>query len=71
MKQGLESVEQLVERAGVLASLKRDYVADVRKTCMYYAGVDEFGLGLEGEANYKINDHALKQMGSWAHIPAS
>tara|TARA_R110002020_G_scaffold139097_1_gene309796 strand:- start:932 stop:2029 length:1098 start_codon:yes stop_codon:yes gene_type:complete len=71
MKQGLESVEQLVERAGVLASLKRDYVADVRKTCMYYAGNDEFGLALEDESNYKINDHALKQMGSWAHIPVS
>ena len=71
MKQGLESVEKLVERANVLASLKRDYVADVRKTYMHYDGDDVFSLGIEGEAVYSINDVALRQMGSWAHIPMS
>ena len=77
MKQGLESVEKLVERANVLASLKRDYVADVRNTFMHYDGEDAFSLtighplGISGEANYNINDVALRQMGSWAHIPMS
>ena len=55
MKQGLESVEKLVERANVLASLKRDYVADVRKTHMFYED-NEFGLCIQDEANYQIND---------------
>ena len=77
MKQGLESVEKLVERANVLASLKRDYVADVRNTFMHYDGEDAFSLtighplGISGEAVYNINDVALRQMGTWAHIPMS
>ena len=44
MKQGFESVEKLVERANVLASLKRDYEADVRNTFMHYDGEDAFSL---------------------------
>ena len=71
MKQGLESVEALFNRANKLASLKRDYVADVRKSCMYYYGEDEFGLTLGEESNYRVNDNALSQMAAWAHMPMS
>ena len=49
MKQGLESVEKLVDRANILAGLKRDYVADVRKTTMFYDGSDNFDLGIDDE----------------------
>ena len=71
MKQGLESVEALLNHANNLASLKRDYVSDVRKTSMYYYGDDEFGLALEDESNYRVNDNALSQMAAWAHMPMS
>ena len=69
MKQGLESVEALFNRANKLAGLKRDYVADVRKSCMYYYGEDEFGLELGDESNYRVSDNALSQMAAWMHMP--
>ena len=69
MKQGLESVEKLVDRANILAGLKRDYVADVRKTTMFYDGSDSFDLGIDNEINYQINETALRQLSNWAHIP--
>ena len=71
MKQDLESVEALFNRASNLAGLKRDYVSDVRKTTMYYTGDDGFGLALDGESNYRVNDNALSQMAAWAHMPMS
>ena len=69
MKQGLESVEKLVDRANILAGLKRDYVADVRNTTMSYDRGDKFDLGIDNEINYPINNTALRQLSSWTRIP--
>ena len=72
MKQGLESVEALLNRANNLASRKRDYVSDVRSTYMFYRGEDEYGLGVSSDdevTDYLINSNAMQQMAAWAHLP--
>ena len=69
MKQGLQSVEKLVDRANTLAGRKRDYVADVRNTTMSYDRGDKFDLGIDNEINYPINNTALRQLSSWTRIP--
>ena len=69
MKQDLNSVEELLTKANNLASRKRDFVADVRNTHMHYQGGGEFGLAIDGEADYKITDNAMVQLGDWCRIP--
>ena len=69
MKQGLESVEALLDRASNLAARKRDYVSDVRNTHMTYEGNDVFRVFINGEVAYKTNDNVLQQMSQWAHLP--
>lgn len=71
MKQGLESVEALLDRASNLAARKRDYVSDVRNTHMTYEGDDVFRVFINGEVAYKTNDNVLQQMSQWAHLPMS
>ena len=71
MKQGLESVEALLDRASNLAARKRDYVSDVRNTHMTYEGDDVFRVFINGEVAYKTTDNALQQMSQWAHLPMS
>ena len=71
MKQGITSVENLVNEVNSFKDLKRDYIADVRNTEMEYQGVGNFKLNIEGNVEYDVNNNAMSQMAAWAHIPMS
>jgi len=72
MKQDIESLDNMFNKVKSYQERKRDYISDVRSTEMQYIGGDVLKLSIDGDkANWPIDDHTLRQMGTWAHLPAS